>query len=169
MKDCAVEPKVASMLPDFALNAHGNLAQQNRLVGAQRGLNTGGSRPAPRRRPATTGAARPPRGGAAGRTARRVQALMQKNNCVACHAIDRKLVGPSWTDIAKKHAGKADYLAGKIRSGGSGVWGAIPMPPQTLADEDARRDRELARGRRGPDVAGYRPRESIRPLIDRIQ
>ena len=49
------------------------------------------------------------------------------------------MVGPSWAAIAKKHEGKADYLAGKIRSGGSGVWGAIPMPPQTLTDEEARR------------------------------
>jgi cytochrome c len=58
---------------------------------------------------------------------------------VACHAIDKRIVGPSWTEIAQKHGGKADYLAGKIRSGGSGIWGAIPMPPQTLPDEEARR------------------------------
>ena len=58
--------------------------------------------------------------------------------CTACHAADRKLVGPSWADIAKKHAGSTDYLAGKIKSGGTGVWGAIPMPPQTLPDADAK-------------------------------
>ncbi len=68
-----------------------------------------------------------------------VQALAQKNNCVSCHAIDTRVVGPSWSEIAKKHEGKADYIAAKIRSGGSGVWGAIPMPPQTLSDDEARR------------------------------
>jgi S-disulfanyl-L-cysteine oxidoreductase SoxD len=147
MTNCAVEPKVASMLPPFARNAHGNLAEQNRLVGPQRGLDTGAS-PAGG---ATVAAAAPPSapsnaakqptaaaaGGANG--GQSVQALAQKNNCTACHAADRKVVGPSWADIAKKHEGKADYLAGKIRSGGSGVWGSIPMPPQSLTDEEARR------------------------------
>mgnify|MGYP003578603212 FL=1 len=65
--------------------------------------------------------------------------LLQKNTCTACHAPDRKLVGPSWADVAKKHAGKADYLAGKIREGGSGVWGNIPMPPQALSADEAKR------------------------------
>ncbi len=131
MTNCEGEPKVASMLPAFALNAHGNLAQQNRMVGPQRGIDTGGEAAK-----VATAAKTTPAGGQDGQAA---QALTQKNNCVACHAIDRQVVGPSWTDIAKKHEGKADYLAGKIRSGGSGVWGAIPMPPQTLSDEEARR------------------------------
>jgi cytochrome c len=65
-------------------------------------------------------------------------ALLQKYSCVACHGMTQKLVGPAFSDIAKKHAGKADYLAGKIKSGGAGVWGAIPMPPQTLSDTEAR-------------------------------
>jgi cytochrome c551/c552 len=65
--------------------------------------------------------------------------LLQKNTCTACHAPDRKLVGPSWADVAKKHAGKGDYLAGKIRTGGSGVWGNIPMPPQSISAEEANR------------------------------
>lgn len=47
------------------------------------------------------------------------------------------MLGPSWTEIAGKHAGKAAYLVTKIRSGGSGVWGAIPMPAQTLNDAQA--------------------------------
>ena len=50
--------------------------------------------------------------------------------------MEGKLVGPGFVDIAKKHAGKTDYLAGKIKTGGSGVWGEIPMPPQSLPDED---------------------------------
>jgi cytochrome c len=58
--------------------------------------------------------------------------LTRKYNCVACHAEAQKKVGPAYKDIAKKYAGRADaadYLANKIRSGGSGVWGAMPMPP----------------------------------------
>ena len=63
-------------------------------------------------------------------------ALLGKHNCTACHAQNTKVVGPSFNDIAKKYSGKADYLAGKIKSGGSGVWGAIPMPAQTAPEAD---------------------------------
>ena len=57
--------------------------------------------------------------------------LATDKNCMACHAVDKKLVGPSYKDVAAKYAGQkdaADKLAGKIMKGGSGVWGAIPMP-----------------------------------------
>ncbi len=64
--------------------------------------------------------------------------LTQQHACTACHNMEGKLVGPSFTDIAKKHNGKTDYLAGKIKAGGSGVWGEIPMPPQNLPDADTR-------------------------------
>jgi S-disulfanyl-L-cysteine oxidoreductase SoxD len=125
MKDCAVETKVASMLPDFARNAHGNLAQQNRGVGAQHGVDTGGpSAPVQAAKAATAN--------------KEIQALAQKNNCTACHAPDRRVIGPSWVEIAQKNLGRTDYLTGKIRSGGSGNWGAVAMPPQTLGDDDAR-------------------------------
>ncbi len=65
--------------------------------------------------------------------------MMQKNTCTACHAADKKLVGPSWDDIAKKHSGKSDYLAGKIKAGGAGVWGNIPMPPQSVTADEAKK------------------------------
>jgi cytochrome c len=65
-------------------------------------------------------------------------ALLQKNNCMVCHGVNNKIVGPSFADVAKKHAGKADYIAAKIKSGGSGVWGPIPMPAQTLSDAEAK-------------------------------
>jgi S-disulfanyl-L-cysteine oxidoreductase SoxD len=132
MKDCNAETNVASALPAFARNAHGNLAQQNRLVGAQRGMDTTAAAPealAPAVKSADAPTPAP---------AKDVQALAQKNTCTACHAPDRKLVGPSWRDIAAKHQGKADYLAEKIRTGGSGTWGAVPMPPQALNEADAR-------------------------------
>ena len=135
MRDCAVDAKVMSMLPAFARNAHGNLAQQNRLVGAQHGIDTageGGRKAAPHAEVAAVTSTNP------GADTKTVQALLQKNNCTACHAVDRQVVGPSWTAVAGKHAGRADYLAGKIRSGGSGSWGAVPMPPQSLSEAEAR-------------------------------
>ncbi len=57
--------------------------------------------------------------------------LAQKKNCLACHATDKKVIGPSYKDVAAKYAGQkdaADKLAQKILKGGSGVWGAVPMP-----------------------------------------
>ena len=66
------------------------------------------------------------------------QALATAKNCMACHAVDKKLVGPSYKDVAKKYAGDAkatDMLASKIVKGGSGVWGAIPMPANTQVND----------------------------------
>jgi cytochrome c len=69
------------------------------------------------------------------------QALATKNNCMACHAVDKKLVGPSYRDVAKKYAGtSADTLASSIRKGGAGKWGQIPMPAQAqLSEADAKK------------------------------
>jgi cytochrome c len=132
MKNCGAESKVVSALPAFARNAHGNLAQQNRLVGAQRGVDTTvAASETPVAAVKSPDAALPA-------SAKDAQALAQKNSCTACHAPDRKLVGPSWKDIAAKHPGRAEYLAEKIRTGGSGTWGSIPMPPQALSETDAR-------------------------------
>ena len=64
--------------------------------------------------------------------------LARKYNCVACHAEVGRKVGPAYQDVAKKYAGRSDaviYLAGKIRAGGSGVWGAMPMPPHPQVPE----------------------------------
>jgi S-disulfanyl-L-cysteine oxidoreductase SoxD len=137
MKDCAGEPKIASALPDFARNAHGNLAQQNRPVGPQRGIDTGRTQTVAQGAPAAPAAA----------AAKMPTELLQKNTCTACHASDRKLVGPSWNDVARKHSGKGEYIAAKIRTGGAGVWGSIPMPPQAISAEEAGRIAEwLATG-----------------------
>jgi cytochrome c len=59
------------------------------------------------------------------------QALAQSKNCLSCHAVDKKLVGPSYKDVAAKYKGDksaADKLATKIQKGGAGVWGPVPMP-----------------------------------------
>jgi len=66
--------------------------------------------------------------------------LAQKKSCLACHAADKKLVGPSYKDVAAKYAGQKDaaaMLATKIQKGGVGAWGQVPMPanPQVSADE----------------------------------
>jgi cytochrome c len=64
--------------------------------------------------------------------------LAQKKNCMACHAIDKKVVGPAYKDVAAKYAGQKDAaakLAEKIQKGGSGVWGPVPMPANTQVNE----------------------------------
>jgi len=65
-------------------------------------------------------------------------ALAQKNACMACHAVDKKLVGPSYQEIAKKYAGQKDadtMLAASIKKGGSGKWGPVPMPAQAALND----------------------------------
>jgi cytochrome c551/c552 len=133
MSNCATQPKVASFLPDFARNAHGNLAEQNRTVGPQRGMNTAA--------PTAPGAAAAPAAAKPDTSAgaKAAVALAQKHTCTACHGVTNRIVGPSFQEIARKYAARTDataYLGGKIRSGGSGVWGAIPMPEQTLPEAD---------------------------------
>jgi cytochrome c len=68
--------------------------------------------------------------------------LAKAKNCFACHTVDKKVVGPAYKDVAKKYAGDkgaAERLAKKVREGGVGVWGSVPMPanPQ-VSDADAR-------------------------------
>lgn len=153
-RNCATDPKVASFLPVFARNQHGNLAEQNRLVGPQRGADT--TRPEVRTLgdvrtaalaavpasnsalPVTTANAAPTVSRSDLSDGKAATVLIQQNACVACHAMDTKLLGPSFSAIAQKQAGKVDYLASKIKGGGSGVWGAIPMPAQTLTESDAK-------------------------------
>lgn len=68
--------------------------------------------------------------------------LAQKNACTACHAVDKKLVGPAYAEVAKKYSGQKDAeaaLVKSIKAGGSGKWGPVPMPAQTaLSDADAK-------------------------------
>jgi S-disulfanyl-L-cysteine oxidoreductase SoxD len=154
MKDCKTEAKITSFLPDFARNAHGNLADQNRLVGAQRGAVTttassSDSSPTSASRGSTTAAATlvpalSPSPGtiSANAASAELLVLLGKHSCVACHGMETKLVGPSFLEVTKKYSDKADavdYLAGRIKAGGSGVWGAIPMPAQGLSEDEAKR------------------------------
>jgi cytochrome c551/c552 len=130
MKDCPVETTIRSFLPDFARDAHGNIQEQNRVVGPVRGADT--TKPPPT---APVGSAPPPSVvvAAAKLAAGDVKGLLAANSCTACHGMKQKIVGPAFSDIAAKHKGNPgleSYLAIKIREGGVGVFGSVPMPPQ---------------------------------------
>ena len=80
-------------------------------------------------------------GGANAADAEKAKAIAQSKNCLACHAIATKLVGPAFTEISKKYKGNKDaeaMLAKKVISGGGGVWGTIPMPPNPVKDDEAK-------------------------------
>ena len=120
-KNCQTNTGISSSIPGFAMNAHGNLAQQNREFGPYRGLETGAEA-------AEQPAATPPR---------QAEKLVAEKGCTACHQRDKALVGPAFLAVAQKYAGEAEaraYLANKIRAGGSGVWGGV-MPPQAQVDK----------------------------------
>lgn len=77
-------------------------------------------------------------GGAQPVSAEQVQALMKKHNCASCHAIDKKLIGPSYKEVAEKYKGDSSarqHLIDKVKKGGSGVWGPVPMPPHPNVPE----------------------------------
>jgi cytochrome c len=134
MANCATEIDVRSILPEFARNAHGNLAMQVRGYGPTRGIDT-------TRYEANKTAAAAPASTATAKPTGNVEAILKANGCIACHGVTAKVVGPAYRDVAAKYRGKADgqaYLVKKMREGGSGVWGAVPMPPQAnLKDADA--------------------------------
>ena len=68
------------------------------------------------------------------------EALAKAKNCMACHTVDKKLVGPAYKDVAAKYKGDAKapaMLAAKIKAGGKGAWGEIPMPPNNVTPEEA--------------------------------
>ncbi len=165
MSNCVAKPEVRSVLPDFARDAHGNLAAQYRVVGAVRGVDTtvpalktlaqaddvrararatvvdaGAQAPAVALAPklATAGA-----GAAAAGSVKPPAALATEANCMACHGVENRGVGPSFRQVADKYRGTpgADaLLAGRVKNGGQGVWGQIPMPANAaIADDDVRR------------------------------
>lgn len=123
MKDCPVTATVASALPEHAIGTHGNLRDQNRPVGPARGLDTSGGAVTPA---VDVAAANP------------AMANLQAKGCLACHAADKRLVGPAFQEIAARYRGDAEAaarLAAKVRAGGVGAWGAIPMPPHPALSE----------------------------------
>jgi cytochrome c len=70
--------------------------------------------------------------------AQNAEALAKAKNCMACHSVNTKLVGPAYKDVAAKYAGQKDAeqkLVQKVIKGGSGVWGSVPMPPNPQVSE----------------------------------
>lgn len=113
MRNCGPAPQVASRLPDYAQDAHGDLAQQTRAMGASSGAKAEAAATSP-------------------------SELAKRSACMACHGVDSRVVGPAFRDVAKKYAGDAAAaarLAAKIRSGGTGAWGDVPMPAQPQVSE----------------------------------
>lgn len=144
MKNCPVDERVTSFLPDFARDAHGNIQAQNRVVGPVRGADTTQPAPATLAQARQVALAAPPPGrSASDEAARAVRELLEASSCTACHGMGEKIVGPGFSQVAERYrnqVGAVDFLAGKIRSGGSGSWGDVPMPPQRqLSEADARR------------------------------
>ncbi|WP_210543121.1 c-type cytochrome [Rhodoferax sp. PAMC 29310] len=140
MKDCNTDVAIKSSLPDFARNAHGNLAEQNRIVGAQHGVDTTLAPAATMAQARATADSSKPALPVVKTASAAAIALTKTYSCVACHGVDARIVGPSFKEIGKKYESRADavtYLEGKIRAGGSGVWGDIPMPPQSLKGVEA--------------------------------
>jgi cytochrome c len=133
MKDCVKDVKVTSELPEFARNQHGNLAEQKRPLGPTRGIDTTRFDPSSAAvKPAAVSVAAAP-------AAADPKAMLARNACTACHGLTNKVVGPGFSEIAAKYQGKADaesYLVKKIKAGGEGVWGPVPMPPQAALKDD---------------------------------
>jgi cytochrome c len=128
------------------------LAEQSRLVGASRGLDTlepkalktaQNSQNSASNMPLAQSirAQEAPENIAAGvPTLAQIKPVLDKNACLACHGMSAKLVGPSLTHIADRYKTQSDALnlvSGKIKNGGQGVWGAIPMPAQALSLDEA--------------------------------
>lgn len=138
MKNCVQFVQIGSTLPDFARNAHDNIADQNRMYGPYRGADT--TKPPLAKLPGPTGEGLKHAADTQSSAKKGPAALFQSENCAACHAPNAKLVGPSIADISKKYEGQkgaVEQLMAKVKAGGAGVWGSIPMPPQAqLSDED---------------------------------
>ncbi len=127
MKDCRPAPRITSQLPAHARNTHGDLLAQFRPLGPYGVVNTS-DEPVRGRPVATSGPLID--GKSAAVLARE---LLAKHGCVACHAVESKVLGPALREVAAKYAGvagAADQIAQHIREGGAGRWGQVPMPPQ---------------------------------------
>ncbi|HEY1058855.1 MAG TPA: c-type cytochrome [Limnobacter sp.] len=124
MSNCAKTVVVSSYLPDYAKDAHGNLMDQNRLIGPVRGQQTS-------KVLAVNAKAKDLSSG---------EALFNAHGCTACHAVGEARLGPAMVAVAGKYKDRDDaqaYLVSKIRQGGLGVWGNMPMPAQSqLSDDD---------------------------------
>lgn len=140
MHNCVPFVQIGSSLPDFARNAHGNIADQNRLYGPYRGSDS--TKPPIASLPGASGAGLAHASETHAIQTKGPAAMFKNENCSACHASNAKLVGPSIADIAKRYEGQStaiDKLMAKVKVGGAGVWGSIPMPAQAQLSDDDRK------------------------------
>ena len=133
--NCDVAVNVTSSLPAYAMNAHGNLAEQVRDWGPYRGLWTATET-------SKETAAEPDQAAMANAVveiAVAPEAALTAGGCSGCHQMAGQLVGPGFDAIRTKYAGQEHvaYLRDKIVNGGAGVWGSMPMPPMPAVEEDA--------------------------------
>jgi cytochrome c len=121
MSNCVMDIRLASEIPEYARDTHGNLAQQTRWLGP-------------------AGVASPPAAGAPAD-------LAAGAGCMACHGVEKARVGPAFADVARRYHADADAdadaaaarLLQKVRQGGAGAWGGVPMPGQSaIGDQDLR-------------------------------
>ena len=117
MRNCPTNGEPASQLPEHARGAHGNLAEQNRSVGPARGTDTVKVSVDP-------------------------ADLARRKACLACHGVDKRIMGPAFKEVAARYKGQEGIeakLLEKLKRGSKDTWGPIPMPPNPdLAEEDAR-------------------------------
>ncbi|HEX8438755.1 c-type cytochrome [Archangium sp.] len=127
MSHCAAQVTVTSELPLHARDLHGDLSEQVRTFAPIRGVRLGEVPEKPTPAPSATSAG---------------FELAKRFACVACHGIDNKVVGPGFREIASRYKGDGDAesrLIARVKAGGSGSWGQIPMPAQAhLSDEDVK-------------------------------
>jgi len=152
MNNCSVQTAVLSSLPEHARDAHGNLAEQSRALGASRGLETLEPKALKTAQNSQNSASNMPLAQSVRSqqapeniadgvpTLAQIKPVLDKNACLVCHGMSTPLVGPSLKDIAgryKTHGDALNLISGKIKQGGQGVWGAIPMPAQALSLDEA--------------------------------
>lgn len=156
MSNCEVKGEITSRLPPHARDAHGNLAAQSRIVGPIRGVDTTRAPIASlaeqddvvRRARLTVvePGARAPRVAVAPRLGSQAthahdeaaRALVVSSNCMSCHGVDKRNVGPSFRDVRQRYQGQPGaqaLLAGRIKNGTQGVWGPVPMPANASIPE----------------------------------
>jgi S-disulfanyl-L-cysteine oxidoreductase SoxD len=135
MNNCKAYAETSS-LPAYALDAHGNLVEQSRLIGPSRGMRTvNSSKP----EFANSTVIENSTGAKAG-SGLAAEKLAKDANCFACHAVSSKVLGPSFKEVSAKYRGSATSTAmvqARIKNGAVGVWGAIPMPAHPQLSDDS--------------------------------
>jgi S-disulfanyl-L-cysteine oxidoreductase SoxD len=144
MRNCAGSDEIRSLLPDYARDSHGNLADQQRLIGPVRGAVTARATAVNAKAANVTNVTNVTKANNVNDfNDQRVQAsaatLAKSANCTACHHASNRMIGPSFKEIADRYSAQAAssaHLAERIRHGGQGVWGQAPMPAHPNLDED---------------------------------